>query len=223
MYCKECGAEINNDAKFCPSCGAPVTETSITTYKRFSIKEFLSLGWETLKNNFLPSFLVTVILLFGILIPELKIGIILSWIISIYTSLILTRIAIAVPEGKFKLEKELFFSSKGNTLNYFIADILFSLALIVGFALLILPGIYLLIRFSMWNFIIIEQKCSPIEALSKSWELTRGYTLQLFQWEIVSAGINILGLLFLIIGLVISIPLTTFSEYYIYKKLAYGK
>ncbi len=31
-YCKNCGAQLNPDSKFCPSCGAPVTPVQ-TTYK----------------------------------------------------------------------------------------------------------------------------------------------------------------------------------------------
>jgi hypothetical protein len=223
MICNNCGRELNIDAKFCPSCGTPVTQTQIQAYKNFSIKEFLSLGWLVVKNNFIPSFLITVIILLGLLIPNHGFGVILSLLISIYSLFLLTRIALAVPEGKFKLNKEEFYLTKGNTLNFIITYFLYYLAIIIGLTLFIVPGIYLLARLSMWNYIILDKGGSPIEVLTKSWELTKGYTFKLLQWEVISIVIIILGVLIMFIGIVIAFPLIVFSEYFIYKKLSYGK
>lgn len=56
MYCKYCGTELNNDAKFCPNCGKPVNEeTSLNQTKAIqsSNEDSGSLGWGIL-GFFIP-------------------------------------------------------------------------------------------------------------------------------------------------------------------------
>lgn len=37
MFCKECGTEIRNEAKFCPRCGLPTKNASESQIKNRSI------------------------------------------------------------------------------------------------------------------------------------------------------------------------------------------
>lgn len=56
MFCKYCGTEISNDAKFCPSCGKPVEENNSTTQTNLVQQELVdtgSFGWGVL-GFFIP-------------------------------------------------------------------------------------------------------------------------------------------------------------------------
>ncbi len=75
--------------------------------------------------------------------------------------------------------------------------ILSVLAMIVGFLLLIIPGVILLIRWSATSGYVIGEDCSVSEAFGKSWEATSGSS-----WLILAAGIVLLLLVFMASALV---------------------
>lgn len=60
-------------------------------------------------------------------------------------------------------------------LPYTILSVLFGLAVIAGFILLIVPGVILLIRWSFASFDLLLNQSKPYEALRSSWIATKGY------------------------------------------------
>jgi uncharacterized membrane protein len=77
--------------------------------------------------------------------------------------------------------------------NLIVGSILYSLAVLVGLVLLIVPGIYLAVALFFYNYEIVVEGENALEALSNSWSLTSGYRLDLF----------LLGLLFAVLGMVL--------------------
>jgi uncharacterized membrane protein len=67
---------------------------------------------------------------------------------------------------------------------------------------------------------IVEQGAKPIEALRKSWQITKGARLKLFLFGIVLSLVNIAGFLALIVGIFVSIPVTLLAHAYVYRVLA---
>ncbi len=55
------------------------------------------------------------------------------------------------------------------------AGIVAGLAIALGIILLIVPGLYLLTRWSLIPAVIVIEKCRAAEAFGRSWQLTRGY------------------------------------------------
>ena len=83
-----------------------------------------------------------------------------------------------------------------------------SIIIIGGFALFIIPGIILSLIFSMSLYIFAEDPRITIgEALRKSSELTKGYRTKLFLLGLIYAGLVILSVFTLFIGLIWLIPL----------------
>jgi hypothetical protein len=86
-----------------------------------------------------------------------------------------------------------------------LAGLLFQIAIGVGFILLIVPGFILLVRLSFVPFLVVDEGRGPVEALTESWNRTRGYGWTIF-------GAAMLGLLIIIVGLIVfivgSIPAT---------------
>jgi uncharacterized membrane protein len=99
------------------------------------------------------------------------------------------------------------------------ASILLAIAVIVGFLLLIVPGIIFGLMFMFTTFIVIERELGPIDAMNESNRMTRGHKWQLFGFVLLLLLVNLLGLLALVVGLLVSIPVTTLAFVHAYRIL----
>lgn len=91
---------------------------------------------------------------------------------------------------------------------------------ILGLILLIVPGIIIAIAFSFSGILVVEKGMGPIAALKESARLTRGHRMELFTLGLASLGINILGALALLVGLFVTIPLTSIAFIHAYRVIA---
>jgi uncharacterized membrane protein len=99
------------------------------------------------------------------------------------------------------------------------ASILLSLAVAIGLVLLIVPGIIFGLMFMFATFVVIERELGPIDAMNESNRLTRGHKWQLFGFVLVLLLINLLGLLALVVGILVSIPVSTLAFVHAYRVL----
>lgn len=99
------------------------------------------------------------------------------------------------------------------------ASILLSLAVAIGLVLLIVPGIIFGLMFMFATFVVIEREFGPIDAMNESNRLTRGHKWQLFGFVLVLLLINVLGLMALVVGILVSIPVSTLSFVHAYRVL----
>jgi uncharacterized membrane protein len=83
--------------------------------------------------------------------------------------------------------------------------------------LLIVPGVILGLMFLFTTLIVIERELGPIEALSESNCLTRGHKWPLLGFMLLLLLVNLLGLLALVVGLLVSIPVTTLAFVHAYR------
>lgn len=117
----------------------------------------------------------------------------------------------------------LLFSGFNRFVQTMVAGLLYAIAVSIGMALLIVPGIILMCGFSMTFFIMAEDpNISGVDALKASWNMARGY-----KWDIFCFGLRFLGwfLLCLLtcgIGLLWLYPYITASMLCYYRRLRYG-
>ena len=102
---------------------------------------------------------------------------------------------------------------------YFIASIVVGIITTTGFVLLIIPGIYWGLRFQFFGWVIVDKEVGPLEAMQESWEITRGSAGNLFLFALLLFAVNLLGLLALGIGLIITVPLSLVATGYVYRTL----
>ncbi len=81
------------------------------------------------------------------------------------------------------------------------------------------PGIVLILYYSMGTIIIIDKRVSPLAAFNQINILTRGTRLRYMVWMATLLVINLIGLMWFVIGLFVTIPLTTIAAIMIYDKL----
>jgi uncharacterized membrane protein len=99
------------------------------------------------------------------------------------------------------------------------ASILLVLAVAIGLVLLIVPGIIFMLMFMFTTFIVIKRELGPIEAMKESRRITRGHKWQLLGFLLVLVLINLLGLLALIVGMLVSIPVSSLAFAHAYRVL----
>lgn len=100
-----------------------------------------------------------------------------------------------------------------------IAGIVVTLATILGFVLLIIPGVIIALGFSMYTPIIVDQKASAIEAIKRSWETCKPHLGALFLLYLVLGLLNIAGACACGLGLFITFPLTQIAIALTYRNL----
>lgn len=190
------------------------------THNHFTYKELLSFGWEKTKEHF--PFLLS-LLVGAFLVAVLTGGIpLVGDIMAGLVTIAMISVLFVIVSGHKPHYKDLTvpFSTYKVTLHYFLAMILYLLAVLAGLVLLILPGIYVAIRLQFFSYLAVEhENMGPVDILKKSWALTRGKFWKLFGWSILLFLINFAGLLLFGLGLIFTIPITAITYTQLYKKL----
>ncbi|CAN5474622.1 hypothetical protein BH10CYA1_BH10CYA1_50060 [soil metagenome] len=93
------------------------------------------------------------------------------------------------------------YSKYSRAWTFALASIVYGLMVGAGYICLVLPGLYLQIRFQFYPYFIIESNASPLTALKASWAITKGSMAELAFLMIVNYFINWIGALCLLIGM----------------------
>jgi uncharacterized membrane protein len=105
----------------------------------------------------------------------------------------------AVRQEKPEFER-LFRGFGENYLSIVLANLLKTALIVLGFFLLIIPGIIIACRLSFVSYLVMDKKLDPIEAVETSWRMTRGHGWRIFMMGFVSFFICIFGLIMLFVG-----------------------
>jgi uncharacterized membrane protein len=103
--------------------------------------------------------------------------------------------------------------------KYLGASILYALAIAVGLVLLIVPGIIFALMFMFTTFIVIDRELGPIEAMKESNRITYGHKWSLLGFTLMLVLVNLLGVIALVVGLLVSIPVSTLAVTHAYRVL----
>jgi hypothetical protein len=103
--------------------------------------------------------------------------------------------------------------------RFFGAHILTVIAIALGFIALIVPGVILAMGLMFVPYLVIDRGLGPIEAMKESWRVTKGHKWQLFFLFLALIGLNILGAIALIIGLLVTVPISMLAAAHAYRTL----
>jgi uncharacterized membrane protein len=202
-----------------------------STKPHFSKKEAISYGFKLAKENlffFITLFVIvilTVAVISGLRIATAHAHTLLLafvlWLLQTVIDLVigigLIQITLKFIDNKKPKYKDLFYYQP--IVNYFLVALLTGLIVLGGFILLIIPGIYFALRLKFAVYLVIDKNLGPVEAIKKSWKITKGNVWNLFFFGILLGLINILGFICLIVGLFITIPLSMLATTFVYRKL----
>ncbi len=109
------------------------------------------------------------------------------------------------------------FEAFKNYWNAVLAYLLVAVIVIIGFLLLIIPGIIFACKLAFVPYIVVERKMDAISAVKESWQLTSGYAIDVFLIGLLGIPIAIAGLICFGVGVIVSImwiSLATASLYH---------
>jgi len=104
--------------------------------------------------------------------------------------------------------------------QYLVTSVLIAIIVILGLLLLIVPGILLALAFSMAPYLVIEKRMWTMSALKESWRLTKGSWWKLFLLGLTMAVMNFIGAFLLLIGLLVTVPISILAMVHAYRVLA---
>jgi hypothetical protein len=204
-------------------------------WMEFSIKSCLSFGWETFKKRpwfFIGASVVIAIvyLLIGAITSALDalqggstenptlLGALADFLLTTLISMGVTAFYLAAHDNPDTVDLNALWHPKPFW-NYLAASILLGLVIVAGFILLIIPGIIFALMFMFTTFIVIDRELGPIDAMKESKSMTRGYKWQLLGFGLVLMLINLVGAIALLVGLLVTVPVTSLAFTHAYRLL----
>lgn len=187
-----------------------------------SINEIFGKSWEHTKKHF--GFLALLFLVTAIVqgaVSGMRGGgeFLLNLLLGTCTLIAWTRVSLDITAGKEPSIDAIGVEFK-NFLVYLAAFFIFQLALVVGFVLLIIPAIYVAATYNWFAYLIAEKHYGVAESLKQSAALADGSRWQIVKLFFALLGLNILGLLALVVGLFVTVPMSMIAGALIYRALA---
>lgn len=197
-------------------------------HQSFSIAEALRFGWKKTRAHSGLVFKV-LLTLFGVQIAHSIVNeTLMPSLEGIFATVILTIVSVVVGSGATLISLKLARGTHAHyadiippidvVVRYFFASLLAGIVILLGLILLIIPGIYFMLRYSMVRLVALESE-GIIEALKMSGRLTEGIKWKLLLFILTLAAINVLGALALFVGLLITIPVSMIAYAHVYQTL----
>lgn len=169
-----------------------------------------------------PTFISVISEIFGKTLEDSFLALIVNIVVfalSLVVSLGTKRITLDLVDEKPSRLADLF--SQTNLFWKFLwASIIYGIIVVIGFILLIIPGIYLSLKYGFFGYILVDRpELSAGDVLKESARLTDGIKWNLFWFSVALIGINILGLMALGIGLLYTIPVSIMAYTALYRAL----
>jgi len=188
---------------------------------RFSIGEAIKFGWSTATSN-LGLFIVALLIvcaisMFPVLFDSL-VAMIVSGVLGMVVTLGIMRMSLKFVDGG-RGELIDLFETIPFIVSYLVASIVVGVVAMIGFLLLVIPGIIFSVRLQFYAWAVIDGRPGPFASIQESWEVTRGAFWRLIGFWFVLAGVNILGALALGVGLLITIPMSLVATAHVYRQL----
>ena len=101
--------------------------------------------------------------------------------------------------------KTLFEGFKNQYLNIILANLIVSALVMIGFVMLIIPGIIIACRLAFVSYLVMDKNMEAMKAVEKSWQMTKGHGWTIFGMAIISIFLFIGGIIVFIVGVIISI------------------
>ncbi len=194
--------------------------------KKIKVGELLSFAWETFKAN--PVQHILVVLLAGAVqqLEDLLVKMLFAHDLYAFAiARILVSMTVGVLVGIFMVSYAILQVRKSEESvldivksvfdfelwwKYLLASIISTVIVMLGLILLLVPGFIAALGLIFVSYIVVDYKMNPVDAVKKSWEISKGYKWDLFILVIALALLNALGALALFIGLLVTIPISMF-------------
>lgn len=202
----------------------------------FTVGSALRFGWETFKRRpwfFIGSSIVIAVayivasaissgvdaVVGGSVDEPTVLGTVVDYVLGTFISMGVTAFYLAAHDSPETVELSALWHPEPFW-KFLGTSILVTLAIGIGFVLLIVPGIIAMLFFMFSTFIVIDRGLGPIEAMKESMRITTGYRWPLLGFIVVLLLIVIAGIIALFIGLLVAAPVATLAFTHAYRVLS---
>lgn len=209
MFCHNCGTQIDADVQFCPTCGQPLAagprraEGAVSWTPPAGVRthtgRWIGEGWRLVTRD--PAIFALLTLLFIVLngfVPLILQGPLFAGFHIYCMKRLLNRAA----------EFADFFTG----FNFFIPALVASLVIVVfvfaGTLLCIIPGLVVAAMFNFTYLFIVDKRMDFWQAMKASHAVVRNDYFGFTVFLLALIGIDILGVLCCLIGILIALPVT---------------
>lgn len=210
MFCHSCGTEVPGDVRFCPRCGqslvagplasggGPVAWTPPTGIRSHTGR-WIGQGWELIKDDLgIYAALALVFLLLNAMVPIIIAGPLTAG----FHIFVIKR----------SLGRRAEFADLFTGFNFFVptlvASLVISLFVTIGIALCIIPGLVVAAMYKFTYLFIVDKRMDFWPAMESSRAVVRNDYFGFSMFLLALIGINFLGLLCCVVGLLVTIPLS---------------
>lgn len=195
--------------------------------------ELIKEAWANLKGLMAPYWIAMVIyMVVAMIFSGLQAAMaspsgfgLMYWVIQLVSMVVLAPMAAGLMMICIKhsvgspIEFGEIFKHFDKTLNLFITSLLMYIAIGIGFLLLVLPGIYLMVAFSMAMPLVVEKNMSPIDALKTSLKTVNHKWFNMGGLILLSIVVIAAGAIALLVGLVWAIPVVSLAYAICYRNI----
>lgn len=143
-------------------------------------------------------------------------------VVSIFISLGATRFGLNLVSGSTVGVAQIF--GEGDKLLRGIGvSILLGLMIVVGFLCLIVPGIWLALKYGQAMTALVDRNCGVIEAFKYSSKITHGHKAKLMLLGLAAMGIMLAGLIAFVVGIVFAYPVAGLAWMIGYRWMQLGR
>lgn len=197
----------------------------------FSIAEALGFGWRTTTGNAayfagLGILLLAILLVLGAVAELVETY---SEVWGLLVALVSLIVGIVLEVGIIVFSLRYCDGSRGTIADlyihyplgpqYFIARTIYSLLVLVGLVILIVPGVLLALVFQFCGYHIVDENVGVMESFRRSADTTKGARWRLFIFFMLLLLINFAGFLCLVVGLLLTVPATLLAYAYAFRQL----
>ena len=189
----------------------------------FSFRSVFARAWKLYKEHFW--ILILIVLLQMLITPRgdhFEALHIISALAVVLLSFISVKVALMIVDGKeVTWNRKDFYPTPHEYLKFFLLLLAMLLATVGGFILLVIPGIYIMTRLYFSTYVYISGEGAQVKnSLKRSWNLVQGKVFwKVLFWILISVGLNILGVLAVWVGLLVTVPLTWLASALIFRDL----
>jgi len=215
MFCSNCGADVAPDLQFCPSCGhpqpvatgpapPPIPIQTPVVYSspvevRVETGRWLGAGWQIVQQNLGAYALMA--LLFGVLASCVPVVLHGPLMVGFHIAFMRKMVRGTMEVGDLFKGFSFFVPS-------LIASILISVFSTIGFICCIIPGIVVSAMFMFTYLFIVDKRMDFWPAMQASHEIVKKNYVGFSLFILASILLNLVGALCLLVGLLITIPIT---------------
>lgn len=144
-----------------------------------------------------------------------------SQLLSVFLSLGVTRIGLNLVSGK-EFSVGMLFGEGRKLVRAILASLLFGVVVAIGFVLLIVPGVYLALKYGQFLTAIVDRDLGIMESFSYSASVTTNNRLSLLGLWLLCLLVVLAGALACFVGLIFAMPVAWLSTVVAYRWMQYG-